>query len=80
MVDFSLKYSIENKAPITIIYQKGMEIIQRKVIVKEIQGDMVKSYCCSKKATRNFKKDNILAAMILGVQENYTIGSRTVGV
>jgi hypothetical protein len=64
MVDFSLKYSLENKVPVTIIYQKGMEITQRKVIVKEIQSDIVKTYCCNKKATRNFKKDNILAAMI----------------
>lgn len=65
MIDFALKYSLENKAAITIIYLKGIEIIQRKVVVKGIKDDIIKTYCYSKKATRNFRKENILAAMIV---------------
>jgi predicted DNA-binding transcriptional regulator YafY len=69
MVNHVLNYSFETKMPITIIYQKDMEISQRQILVRNIEQDIVHAYCCSKKAIRNFKKDNILSAMISGTKK-----------
>jgi len=63
MVDFLLNYSLENKTPITIMYQKGLEITQRNIRVIKITENLIQGYCYSRKANRNFKKENILAAM-----------------
>ncbi|MBM7613968.1 hypothetical protein [Alkaliphilus hydrothermalis] len=63
MVDFLLNYSLVNKTPITIMYQKGMEITQRNIRVIKITENLIQGYCYTRKTTRNFTKDNILAAM-----------------
>ncbi len=70
MNDHILKYSLNNKASVTIIYQKGMDITQREIVVRKIEKGLVKAYCFKKKALRNFKKENILSAMIPGLLQS----------
>ncbi|MEW9122642.1 MAG: hypothetical protein AB2421_08000 [Thermotaleaceae bacterium] len=67
MIAHVLNYSLEKHMPIHIIYQKGLEISQRQIQVKSIDGDVVQAYCLTRKAARNFKKENILSAMIPGM-------------
>jgi hypothetical protein len=67
MIDHVLKYSLETHMPINVMYQKGMEISQRQIQVRKIDGDTVQAYCHNKNAIRSFKKENILAAIIPGV-------------
>lgn len=62
MIEFILKNSEENKVPIIIVYQKGDEITQRKIRVNRIKDDIIQAYCFRKKALRNFKMENVLAA------------------
>ncbi len=71
MIDYLLKYSMENKTEITIMYKKGLEISQRNIKVLKISKDTVYSYCYTRKATRNFKIENILAAMDKHINSNY---------
>ena len=67
MIDKVLKHSLESKLPINIMYQKGIEISQRQIQVKSIEGNIVNAYCHRKQAMRKFSRENILAAMIPGV-------------
>jgi hypothetical protein len=67
MIDHVLKYSLEVYMPINIMYQKGMKISQRQIQVRKIDGDIIQAYCHSKNAIQNFRKENILAAVIPGV-------------
>ncbi|SCY05438.1 hypothetical protein [Alkaliphilus peptidifermentans] len=64
MIDFMLNYSYENKAVITIMYQKGVEITQRQIKVLSINEVTVHAYCYKRRANRFFKKEYVLAAMI----------------
>ncbi|SES65348.1 hypothetical protein SAMN05660297_00106 [Natronincola peptidivorans] len=64
MIDYALKYSYNNKRPITLIYQKGLEVSQRRIRVIQVTKEVIQCYCYEKKAARNFKTDNILAAFI----------------
>jgi len=66
VIYYVLNYSLNNKMPINIIYQKGIEISQRQIQVKKIEGEIVHAYCYSRHALRKFKKDHILSAMIPG--------------
>ncbi|ABR49371.1 hypothetical protein Amet_3233 [Alkaliphilus metalliredigens QYMF] len=69
MIDYVLKCAHENQKNITIIYQKGLEITQRNVRILQITEEKIQCYCFEKKAIRNFKKDHILAALMLeGIQ------------
>ncbi|MFZ5965658.1 MAG: hypothetical protein ACOYVK_00570 [Bacillota bacterium] len=70
MINHVLQYSLDTQMPINIIYQKGIEISQRQIQVRKIEGDIVHAYCHKKHAVRNFKKDNILAAVIPGTVKN----------
>ncbi len=67
MNDYVIKYSLTNRKPITIMYQKGLDISQREIIVRKIEKDRIMAYCLKKRAIRNFKKDNILSATIPGL-------------
>ncbi len=73
MSDYVLKYSLEKHKPITIIYQKGLELSQREIQVLKIEKGLVHAFCYKKKAIRNFKKENILAANISSIvyKSNY---------
>tara|TARA_B100000965_G_C19234854_1_gene601760 strand:- start:245 stop:454 length:210 start_codon:yes stop_codon:yes gene_type:complete len=62
MIEFILKNSEVNREPIIIVYQKGDEITQRKIRVNRIKDDIIQAYCFRKKALRNFKMENVLAA------------------
>ena len=79
MIDHVLKYSLETHMPINVMYQKGMEISQRQIQVRKIEGDTIQAYCHNKNAIRNFKRENILAAMIPGVYPG-TYGDRHINV
>ncbi|SNR91277.1 hypothetical protein SAMN05446037_1001378 [Anaerovirgula multivorans] len=67
MIDYVLRYSYKNKKPITLIYQKQLEVSQRRIKVIQLGDKMVQGYCYEKKAIRNFKTDHILAAFIPGL-------------
>lgn len=73
MINHVLKYSLETQMPINIMYMKGLEISQRQIQVKRIEGDRVHAYCHKKHAIRNFKKENILAAVIPGIMEKSNV-------
>jgi len=66
MIDYALKYSLENKDSIIIIYQKGLDITQRKIEVRKIDENIIQAYCFKRKGLRKFKVENILACMISG--------------
>ena len=66
MIDYVLYYSFHTKMPISIIYQKGMQISQRQIQVKKIENEIIHAYCHEKHALRKFKRENILSAMLLG--------------
>lgn len=62
MFDYILKTSLSSKRVVTIIYQKGNEITERKVRVISIKENEIIAYCYLRHEYRHFKKDNILAA------------------
>lgn len=69
MIDYVLNYSNKNKRPIILIYQKQLEVIQRRIKVTQLSDEMVQGYCYEKKALRSFKMDFILAAFIPDIVE-----------
>jgi predicted DNA-binding transcriptional regulator YafY len=62
MFDYVLKTSLSDKRAVTIVYQKGNEITQRKVRVTSIKENEIIAYCYLRHEYRHFKKNNILAA------------------
>ncbi|WP_432665275.1 hypothetical protein R9X47_03275 [Wukongibacter baidiensis] len=66
MNDYILRYSLDNRERITIMYIKGIKITQREIQVKRIEEDSIIAHCYTKNAIRKFKKENILAATMLG--------------
>lgn len=64
MIQYVLKYSLDNRFPVTIIYQKGLEINQRRIQVIKIESGTILAYCYYKKGIRSFKKESILSAQI----------------
>ncbi|MTI49656.1 hypothetical protein [Sporosalibacterium faouarense] len=67
MIDKQIKYSLERHKLISIIYMKGMEIIQRKIQVLKIEANYIKALDIDKGAIRTFKIENILSA--IGVKD-----------
>jgi len=63
MINYELKYSLTTRGAITIIYMKGIDIIQRNIQVIKIEDDKVIAFDIDKKGIRSFKKENILSAM-----------------
>ncbi|HDR7286589.1 hypothetical protein [Bacillus paranthracis] len=65
-----LKYSLDQKIPIELIYLKGSgDFSQRTVIVRKIYADRVLVYCMQKQQVRTLKLANILS--IDKVRNNY---------
>lgn len=62
MYDYVFKASLIGKKAVTIIYQKGNEITERKVRVTSIKENEITAYCYLRHQYRHFKKENILAA------------------
>lgn len=63
MIEFVLEDSKLNKSNIVIVYQKGDEITQRKIRVNRIDNGIIQAYCFRKRSIRNFKRENVLAAI-----------------
>jgi len=63
MVKYELNYSLENHKVITIIYLKGLEIIQRNIVVLKIENNKITALDIDKNGIKTFKKDKILSAM-----------------
>ena len=63
MIDYELKYSLATKNMITIIYMKGIEIVQRNIQVIKIEEDKIIAFDIDKKGIRSFKKEKILSAI-----------------
>lgn len=61
-MDKIFQYSYLNQAPIMIIYHRGMDISQRKILVKELNYGSIKAYCYLRRGIRNFSYENILSA------------------
>lgn len=50
--------------PLEIIYlSEDQQFSQRKLIVKEINGEYIRAYCLLRKQMRTFRVDNILSVM-----------------
>ncbi|GIN64381.1 hypothetical protein J27TS8_43740 [Robertmurraya siralis] len=59
-----LTKSLEEQIPVEMIYiSSSNQITQRKIIVKEINGSMVRAYCFMRRQTRLFKIEQILSLM-----------------
>lgn len=71
MLNHELNYSLENHKLITIIYMKGLEIIQRNIVVLKIENDKITALDIDKNGIRTFKKDKILSAMGSEIVLNY---------
>lgn len=76
MFDHVLKASLEKQMVITIIYQKGIEITERKIKVLEISEDKIKAFCYLRRETRVFKKENILSASLYNNRQLYVSTSK----
>lgn len=64
MIDYEIKRSLEDKVILSIVYIKGIDIIQRNILVLKIKENNIIAYDLDKKGIRTFKKDNILSTGI----------------
>lgn len=71
MFDHVLRASLEEQRVITIIYQKGIEITERRIKVLEISEDRIKAFCYLRGERRVFKKENILSAALCNNRQLY---------
>ena len=62
MINHILKASFDRGITISIMYQKGSEINQRRIRVLEIEGSRIKAFCYLRKQRRVFKLESILSA------------------
>ncbi|EKN68808.1 hypothetical protein BABA_12176 [Neobacillus bataviensis LMG 21833] len=63
-MDGLLNRSIEEHMPLEMIYlAENQELSQRKLIVKEVNGDYIRAYCLARKQMRTFKRENILSIL-----------------
>ncbi len=63
MVNNWLKYSLINYKVITIMYIKGLEIIQQKIQVLKMDNEYIKVLDIDKWEFSTFKIENILSAI-----------------
>jgi predicted DNA-binding transcriptional regulator YafY len=71
MVEYILRNSLQAHRTVTIIYQKGKEITQRDIRVIKLTDKDVEAFCYLRHQVRNFKKENILAAMYANKNNTY---------
>ena len=64
MVSYILKMSKELGMPVTIVYQKGSELTQRRIKVLDQDETCVKAFCYLRNGKRTFRKENILSASL----------------
>jgi predicted DNA-binding transcriptional regulator YafY len=54
--------SMEEHIPLEMIYlSDNQQLSQRKLIVKEMNGDTIRAYCLLRKQIRTFRIENILS-------------------
>ncbi len=62
-MNYYFKQSLEQKQPITIIYQsKDKLITERQIIVKKISSNKLIAYCYLRRQIRTFSIDHILSS------------------
>lgn len=69
MINHILKASFERGITISIMYQKGSEITQRRIRVLEIKGSNIKAFCYLRSQRRVFKLESILSASFVNTLE-----------
>jgi predicted DNA-binding transcriptional regulator YafY len=63
-MDGLLLRSIEENIPLEMIYLScDQQISQRKLLVKEVNGEYIRAYCLLRKQIRTFRRENILSIM-----------------
>jgi hypothetical protein len=62
VINHILKASFDRSITISIMYQKGNEITQRKIKVLAIEDNCIKAFCYLRNERRVFKIENILSA------------------
>ncbi|WML43415.1 hypothetical protein [Neobacillus sp. PS3-40] len=56
--------SMEEHIPLEMIYlSENQQLSQRKLIVKEMNGDTIRAYCLLRKQIRTFRIENILSIL-----------------
>jgi predicted DNA-binding transcriptional regulator YafY len=61
-MDGLLLRAIEEKIPLEMIYLSGdQQISQRKLIIKEVNGEYIRAYCLLRKQMRTFRRESILS-------------------
>ncbi len=65
-----LNTAIEKGCKVKIIYQKGDQMVERIISPRRIKGELVVCYDHFRKAQRNYKLANILAAQLVGNHDN----------
>ena len=69
-MNFLLNQSFSESKAIEIIYQNKDNVFsKRHIIVKAINESYIKAYCLSKKQTRIFKIDAILAVLPVEIEK-----------
>jgi predicted DNA-binding transcriptional regulator YafY len=64
--------SIEDHLPLEMIYLSENKLLsQRKLIVKEMDGDTIRAYCLLRKQMRTFRIENILSILPDTKPENW---------
>lgn len=65
-MDGLLLRAIEEKIPLEMIYLSGdKQISQRKLIIKEVNGEYIRAYCLLRKQMRTFRRESILSLLPL---------------
>lgn len=63
-MDGLLLRSIEENIPLEMIYlSQDQQISQRKLLIKEVNGEYIRAYCLLRKQVRTFRRENILSLM-----------------
>jgi predicted DNA-binding transcriptional regulator YafY len=67
-----IQRSIEDHLPLEMIYlSESKQLSQRKLIVKEMDGDTIRAYCLLRKQMRTFRIENILSILPDTKPENW---------
>ncbi|WP_338449007.1 hypothetical protein R4Z09_22755 [Niallia oryzisoli] len=56
--------SLTEQIPIEMIYlSEKNQFTQRKIVVKQLDGEYIRAYCFLRRQTRVFKRKNVLSIM-----------------
>ena len=69
-----LERSLVDRCPIEIIYMTSeLKCSKRRILVKRVEKDYITAYCYFRKAVRNFRLHDILAASPILLHSDRTI-------